>query len=124
MIIVTVLSVLLLFFLLMIILLLFGLAAPESIASSVVFVFLLISMVPIALGLFIALFVIMFSRTAEQKQSEAQKKKKLEDMTPEEQEAYLLENPSKGSNKKSGNITAALIAVAIVLLAIFVLSDK
>jgi protein-S-isoprenylcysteine O-methyltransferase Ste14 len=125
---VTVLSVLLLLLFCAIALMLVGSSTSTSIITSLGIVALLLITIPIALALLIALLAVLFSKTheqlSEQKRLEAEEKKKLEGMTPEEQEAYRRENAASVSRKKTDNIAAAIIAIAIVVLAIFVLTDK
>lgn len=125
---ITVFLVLLLLFLMLIILMLFGLSLSISVLSYIGIILLLILTIPIAFALLIILLVAWLSPTteqlAEEKRLEAEEKKRQDEMTPEEQEAYRAANASKGRKQKADNIAAAIIAVAIVLLAIFVLSDK
>ena len=103
---VTALSVILLLLIGTIILLALSLGTSTSIASSIAFGLLILLLLPIALVLLMVLLIVLFSRTkqelSEQKRLEAEEKKKLEDMTPEEQEAYQLEQGTAVRTKKNG----------------------
>lgn len=126
---VTLLLVLLLLFSCLIILMLVGLSTSTSIISSIMINLLLLVTIPIAVGLLIATLVVTFSKTkqqlAEEKRLKAEEEEQLEGMTPEQRKEYEAANNTKREpNEKRSNVVAAFIAAAIVLLAIFVLSDK
>jgi len=122
------LSVILLLLIGVIILLGFSIGTTTSLADAIMFALLVFLFSAMAIVLFFVLLIVLFSRTkqemAEQKRLEAEEKEKLKDMTPEEKEAYRRENGSVRRSKKSDNIAAAFIAIVIVVLAIFVLTDK
>lgn len=122
------LSVILLLLIGVIILLGFSIGTTTSIASAIMFALLVFLFSAIAVVLFLVLLIVLFARTTQemavQKRLEAEEKEKLKDMTPEEKEAYRRENGSFVRSKKSDNIAAAFIAIVIVVLAIFVLTDK
>lgn len=125
---VMILSVLLLLLIGIMILLVIGAGSSTSLGTSIIIALALLLLMPISVVLLLVLLIVLFSKTkqemAEQKRLEAEEKEKLKDMTPEEQEAYRRESGSVVRSKKSDNIAAAFIAIVIVVLAIFVLTDK
>jgi ABC-type nickel/cobalt efflux system permease component RcnA len=115
-------------FLLVIIVLSLSLSEASLIGSFLTTVALVFFLAPVAAVLLVALLVVTFSKTQEELESEQRQadreQEQLEDMTPEEQDAYQAEQAPKEPNQRSKNIVAAVIAGVIVFLAIFVLTDK